>query len=145
MLKRGFMANTPVSFTSSVLLGSESTNKRNLTAEAGFDALLGKSESQFSFIDDMISNILDSVSGIFQQTAYQPVNSKFPFLPSFNDTFGLSGPLPEWINRTTIKLNLTAEQNQALQTIAVNNKDITKTDTNVKKIAAELKAAGIGV
>lgn len=68
---------------------------------------------------------------------------QFPFSPLFEATFGLGGPLPDYISRVTQQRGLTAKQNLALQNIAINNQDATWAEESVQKIAAELRAARI--
>ena len=69
--------------------------------------------------------------------------SGFGFTSGFQSVFGNSGPLIDFINATTSRLGLSAEKNLALQNIAINNQDATRTRESIDKIAAELKAAGI--
>lgn len=69
---------------------------------------------------------------------------KFPFSAEFESTFGLTGPLPHYIAVLTAGLNLTREQNQAVQDIAIRHKDIVKSPDSVYQVAVELEMAGIG-
>ncbi len=92
-------------------------------------------------IDEFLASIGNPLNGIFSAMPSQP--PAFALSSAFEATFGSSGPLPDFIDAMTKKLGLTAQQNLAFQTIAVNNKDITKTPENVQKIAAELRQAGI--
>lgn len=67
----------------------------------------------------------------------------YSFTSDFQSVFGSSGPLIDFINATTANLGLSQEKNLALQNIAINNQDATRTRGSIDKIAAELKAAGI--
>lgn len=133
------MSKIPTTFLPP-LFGTESSNKTKAAGGGGFGDVFN-SKLNLGFADDLISKITNSAndnrSGDF-------MNSIFPFSPSFESTFGVGGPLPNFINVVTARLNLSATQNQALQDIAIRNKDITKTPENVQNIAMELRKAGIG-
>jgi hypothetical protein len=88
-------------------------------------------------------NITDSATDVSDRNLISSDSATFPFTSDFDATFGSSGPLIDFINMITSKLNLTAEQNNALQDIAVRHKDITNTTANVSQIALELQQAGI--
>jgi hypothetical protein len=113
--------------------------KQNQVAAPGFDSLLNNSSNNVEFASDFINNIISSISG----NGADNDNSLFGFTPSFEATFGTSGPLPNFIKVISGKLKLSPTQIQAFQDIAVNNKDATKAPESVQKIARELKAAGI--
>jgi hypothetical protein len=89
------------------------------------------------------SSLLDLIVGFQSPDSTAAVD--FPFSSNFTSTFGTSGPLPTFIAATVANLKLSPSQQLALQDIAVQNKDITKTTANVQKVAIELQAAGIGV
>jgi len=82
----------------------------------------------------------DIFSAILAQST--PANS-FPFSSAFESTFGKGGPLPAFITMLTSALHLSATQNQALQNISIENKDIVNTPDSVQKVAMELDQAGI--
>lgn len=114
-----------------------------------FDATLTNAYSQANmkemasaFIRNMVLSLDNILNNLTNPDA--SITPAFPFSGEFEATFGKSGPLLDFINATTTRLNLNAGQNQALQTIAIRNKDITYTPANVQKIADELKQAGIG-
>jgi len=136
---------TPLIPSNVVNLDAAPKQQNRIAAAAKFDAMLFSSESNHQFADDFLGNIMDAVnidiSSIMSQ-ALPP--GAFPFTADFTSTFGTSGPLPAFINLMSSKLGLNAAQNQAFQQIAVNNKDATRTPESIDKIAAELKAAGIG-
>ena len=118
------------------------------TGSSAFDASLTNADSQANakeLADAFIQNIMRSLDNILNNVTKQKSSTvnAFPFSGDFEATFGTSGPLLDFINITTSKLNLTAKQNLALQDIAVRNKDITATPANIQKIANELKQAGI--
>ncbi len=93
------------------------------------------------FIDSLFSQLSGPLAA--NPFALPAGAGTFPFSPLFEATFGLSGPLPDYITRITASLGLDATKNLALQTIAINNKDATPSNESVARIAAELKAAGI--
>src|SRR5262245_13774414 len=67
-------------------------------------------ETSFSgFIEGLLASILQ------QNGQGDDAQSAFPLSPAFVHTFGTSGPLIEWINLQTDQLDLTREQNLALQ------------------------------
>lgn len=90
---------------------------------------------------DYIMAALESSNGA--RSADDAASAVFGFTASFTATFGDTGPLIDYINYITVRLNLTEGQNRAIQDICVRHKDITKTPANVAKIAAELERAGI--
>lgn len=144
-----------------VMQGLRAGQKNHLGGASNFDAMLasfdiasssssaksnrvdmfGNGDSLHAFIDELFEHIQRSLQHHSGTTGPQP---KFPFSSAFQSVFGTDGPLFEFIDVTTKRLGLSAEKNLALQTIAINNKDIVKTPESVQKIAAELKAAGIG-
>lgn len=100
--------------------------------------------SPFSgFAGDFIDNINASLNniGALMNPALAP---KFAFTGAFESTFGLRGPLPDFITVMTSALKLNATQNLAFQDIAVKYKDIVKTPESVQKVAFDLDQAGIG-
>lgn len=54
-----------------------------------------------------------------------------------------NGPLPRFLHEMDVRLHLNATQRQALRDIAIANKDAVKSPETIKKIAMELKLAGI--
>ena len=134
------MSKIPPSLIPNDLL-TQNQSKQIKASSADFDALLFNSDSSLSFMNDFVDNIISSQST--DSDATLPESGKFPLSSAFTSTFGTGGPLPAWINMVTAKLKLNSSQNQAIQQIAVNNKDATRTPTSIQKIAAELKAAGI--
>ena len=148
------------SFTISNLPINQTSKPQKPQAEAGnFEALLAsfnnqpasraKSSSAASlldiggiqgFINDLLANINSPDSG---ESAIGAVSGQYPFSSQFAATFGLSGPLPSYINLVTAKLGLSAAQNQALQDISIRHKDAVNTPQTVQAIAKELTAAGI--
>jgi hypothetical protein len=112
-----------------------------------FESVLGsfgaspKANSSFSFLE-ISSSMVELITG-FEAVGFGNAVD-FPFTPSFVSTFGTSGPLPVFIAATVANLKLNAQQQTALQDIAVANKDITKTPENVQKISMQLQTAGIG-
>lgn len=120
--------------------------KNQAAGTARFDDFMAQAAFKagaMDFAGDFLDRIIGSApSG----SALSPASSKyiFPFSSAFEATFGTSGPLLDFINATTARLNLSAEKNLALQNIAINNKDATRTPEHVQKIARELAAAGIG-
>jgi hypothetical protein len=128
------------------LLASFDTGS-NQKAKAGsaIDALTSTDASGVGSNDSLASNAASSLNDIFNALLSQDVvPSKFPFSANFAATFGLSGPLPEYITSITAQLNLTATQNLALQNISIENKDAANTPQWIHKIALELQQAGIG-
>lgn len=110
---------------------------------AEFDALLSnssKDNSMNKLVNGLLDNITNTIGNNYKASA---IGSMFPFSSAFESTFGIGGPLPDFINMITAKLGLSAEKNQALQNIAINNKDATRTPESIRKIGDELKAAGI--
>lgn len=145
------MINPTTFFTVANNAESISRSKQGSPAAGSspFDAILTDAHSQANikevastFIENIIRSLDNTLNNLTNPgTSATPT---FPFSGEFEAVFGTSGPLLDFINTTTTKLNLSAEKNLALQTIAINNKDITYTPANVQKIAAELKQAGIG-
>ncbi|MDX2074094.1 MAG: hypothetical protein SFX19_07000 [Alphaproteobacteria bacterium] len=119
-------------------------NKQPATEKGDFSSALASSNILFELSSSLLDSILKSRKNDNSADA-SSLSPLFPFSSDFEATFGTSGPLPAFINEVSARLHLTAEQNQALQNIAIRNKDITKTPENVQKLSAELKAAGIGV
>ena len=113
------------------------------TGNSGLDNIsaLGLGDPFNGFIDELIDTITRTVNN--QLSANNPLAPKFPFSSAFESTFGLSGPLPNFITKMTAELHLDATQNQAFQDIAIRNKDIVKTPESVRKIGIELEQAGI--
>lgn len=141
------MANISASFVTTSSLSISARNKQDTRASGEFDALLASAGEKLdakAFASSLIENITlsmnQSLSPLFAKNS---TKNAFPFSADFEATFGLSGPLIDFINATTSKLGLSAEQNLALQTIAVRNKDITKSPESVAKIGEELRQAGI--
>ncbi len=81
-------------------------------------------------------NIDDSASGIDPLGALGNLGNYESFLTG-------NGPLPRFLREMDVRLHLNAQQRQALRDIAIANKDAVKTPETVKKIAMELKLAGI--
>ena len=127
----------------------------NAGAAAGFDALLASATQKVELttanskqLFDVAGLLLDSISASRTSPSAADIlglatEGGFAFSSAFEHTFGLTGPLPNYIARITKELELSKEQNLALQNIAIDNKDITKTDENVAKIARQLEEAGI--
>jgi hypothetical protein len=139
---RAMQQNLPAGTTQfDALLFSARTNA-NSGAKGSADNILGNGNGLSGFIDALFENIQNSRMKAFNANSanFAP---QFSFSSSFVSTFGLSGPLPNFITLMTAKLKLSATQNLALQDIAIANKDIVKTPESVQKIAAELKEAGI--
>ena len=78
-----------------------------------------------------------------ETSAVSALEGRFAFSPAFTSVFDSSGPLIDFINQTTASLGLSAEQNLALQNIAINNQDATRSKESIDKIAQELRQAGI--
>jgi hypothetical protein len=97
-----------------------------------------------SLINGLIGNIQSHLQMQSTGVTLPGATPTFPLSADFQATFGSSGPLIDWINVVTAGLNLSADKNQALQHIAVENKDTTGSSQDVQKIAQELQAAGIG-
>jgi hypothetical protein len=122
---------------------------RGKQAQAGgapFDAFLTNAGSKAD-LKRLSSVLLEKISLSLDKSLFG-LSSKdnqnvFPFSGEFEATFGDSGPLIDFINEVTKRLGLSAEKNLALQSIAIRNKDITKTPASVAKIGEELRAAGI--
>lgn len=130
------MTTTAAINTFSISATSKTTIQAN--EKTGFTDMLDSSQAFFQ----LSMNLVDALLRSRGSSPSAPASSGFT--SEFEAVFGSTGPLPDFINRVTASLKLSPEQNLALQNIAVRNKDITKTPENVQKIAAELKAAGIG-
>jgi hypothetical protein len=138
--------------SSSTPLFALNTKQQSENAQSGslFDALLsmgaGPNQSSASHASAHAIGQGSSVSGLFDvllsenSAAY---NGGFGFSSEFEAVFGLTGPLPDFINMVTSALHLSPEQNRALQDIAIRHKDATASAATVQSIAAELDAAGI--
>ncbi len=120
---------------------------RQQVEASNFDALLAsfgtrKKEDEQTPADAILG--MGGLNSSFGAAALQAFSGdSFDFSSEFASTFGLSGPLPEFISMISKKLNLSAEQNRALQDIAVANKDATRSQESVQKIAVALQQAGI--
>lgn len=97
-----------------------------------------------SLIDSLLNNLTTARSNDNTAKNASLFPAKYALTDSFTSTFGSDGPLIDFINEVTSKLGLSATQNASLQQIAVNNKDATRSSESVRKIAGELKQAGIG-
>ena len=126
---------------------AQNTTKTQDAGVASFDDLMAQATVKANASVGVAGQFLDSLTRAVQGksgASQASSSSVFPFSDTFESVFGTSGPLIDFINITTTRLHLSAEQHQALQNIAINNKDITNTPANVQKIVAELKEAGIG-
>jgi len=141
------MPNISASF---IAIGSTelTLSKQGMKAGSGsFDALLFDADVSLNakkfagtLVEKITQSMNQSLDAVFSKSA---TKNAFPFSSAFEDTFGSTGPLIDFINEVTSKLGLSAQQNQALQDIAVRHKDTTRAPADVQKIAAELKQAGI--
>lgn len=122
------------------LLASFNTGAASRTENSRATSILGANNIS-GFIDELLESIHGSQGN--SSAADLLAGAQFPFSSAFESTFGLSGPLPSFITMITSKLGLNAQQNLALQAISVNNKDATKSQESIQKIAQELRAAGI--
>lgn len=146
--------------SSSANLDLRHKQQNHIAGTSDFDALLSSASSKLGmnasqaadylsvcyneFAGDFIGNITSSLNyDVSSITSQDLFSNTFPFSEGFNATFGTKGPLIDFINMITSNLQLTSAQNQALQEIAVRNKDITYTPANVQQIAQELQQAGI--
>ncbi len=135
-------------YTSSASILSGRSQPPRATTTSAFDDFLSRAGKKLNTTELAIS-IQETISITINQTL-NTLGSKpgagrnvFAFTSSFTDVFGDSGPLINFINDVTRKLGLNADQNRALQQIAVNNKDATRSPESIAKIAAELRQAGI--
>ncbi len=105
-------------------------------------------ESQSRHLDplrEFIDALFDHITGADKNGKKSDVAGAdtYSFTSDFQSIFGNTGPLIDFINATTSRLGLSEEKNLALQQIAINNKDATRSRESINKIGAELKAAGI--
>ena len=124
------------------------SKQANPAASSSFDALFADASLRANSKDlagDFIQNIMRSLENTLNNARKQNSSSEnmFSFSTEFEGVFGSSGPLLDFINLTTSRLKLNAQQNMALQNIAIHNKDVTSTPANIQKIAQELRQAGI--
>ena len=109
----------------------------NSTSQSSSASNASGSQGQAGSLDSIFSVLLS------ENSAASSTDSS-SFSSDFQSSFGNSGPLVDFMNMITKQLHLTASQNQALQHIAVENKDATQSGASVQTIAAELTTAGIG-
>ncbi|MDX2112535.1 MAG: hypothetical protein SFW63_02195 [Alphaproteobacteria bacterium] len=135
-------------YTSQISSSGARDTIHNRATSADFDDFLSSAGKRLN-ITELAIRIQETISITINQTL-NTLGSKpgagrnvFAFTSSFTDVFGDSGPLINFINDVTRKLWLNADQNRALQQIAVNNKDATRSPESIAKIAAELRQAGI--
>jgi hypothetical protein len=140
--------NTASFLSASSLEFSASSKKVSQSAkETRFDGVLSSAQSDMN-TKDFAVRMLEKISLTISQNLSSigksgAAKNTFPLSGSFEATFGSHGPLIDFINGVTVKLGLSAQQNSALQAIAVNNKDATRSPESIAKIAAELRQAGI--
>jgi hypothetical protein len=125
--------------------GSKKTTRSS--KDVGFDGALTAAQTDLN-AKDFAAKMLEKISLTISQNLSSigktgAAKNTFPLSDSFEATFGSHGPLIDFINDVTVRLGLSAEQNSALQAIAVNNKDATRSPESIAKIAAELRQAGI--
>ena len=126
------------------------------TKQASFSASITNIDiTSFSFesesrgydpLREFIDALFDHITGAHRKDGKDDVaglGDTYSFTSDFQSVFGSSGPLIDFINATTASLGLSQEKNLALQNIAINNQNATRTRESIDKIAAELKAAGI--
>lgn len=127
------------------LLANFDTLSTSSTHNSRAVSVLSHSDPLYGFVESLLEHMTNSLNDRLGVNPQDPITLRtFNFTDAFDFTFGTRGPLPDFIRRVTKELGLSTVQNQALQTIAVQNKDITKTPENIQKIAAELQQAGIG-
>lgn len=140
------MIHIPTSFFATNNAESQGKQEHSVAGNSPFDLVLANANS-YADLKDLASSFIDHIIRSLDSTlAHSDATSTpvFPFSSEFQAVFGTSGPLLDFINITTSRLNLNADQNLALQMIAVNNKDTTATPEDIQKIAGELRQAGIG-
>lgn len=122
-----------------------SGNAMDILGVTDFSAFSEMSEFSPMSGGSQVGGMIDMYNTLMAQMI-QPASQApagYGFSPEFASTFGMKGPLIDYINAITAQLKLSKEQNQAFQQIAVNNKDATQSEEWVQKIAGELKEAGI--
>jgi|GEM_PF-2839420 len=124
-------------------------DKTQSTQGDGFDAFLKLFDKVTSRDENAANGPIasgglssDILSVLLGESSVDSASSDFS--SDFIGAFGSNGgPLFDYISMLTEKLNLTPEQNQALQDIAVAHKDDAGTPAATASIAAALSAAGI--
>lgn len=145
---------SPIIASSAVKAEQQKQQQSQAASAVDFDALLfsagvksgfavsGGNDPLLGFVDAFVDKINNAMRKQFSANAPLAPHT-FPFSAAFEATFGLTGPLPDFINVMTAGLRLTATQNQAFQDIAIKHKDIVKTPESVREVAKDLERAGI--
>ncbi len=128
----------------------DSLSGNGAAKKAGSKTDKDKTDDLLNYIQQIMTNIDNSLINIGSDPAkankdVQPVNPVDASNTSdFEAILASGGPLPTFLHEVDERLHLNATQQKALQDIAEENMNVTKSPEAIRKIAAELQQAGIG-